>query len=162
MTATYRDLPGYPGCWIDAEGKRIASTVGHVLPADLGLPWVSNNVTEVLGILAGLEALEDGWCGVVYSDSLCAINTVRNCLKKSKPPKWLPAPILARAKTVVARLGEVMYVLLGGHPNRKELAAGFRSDGKPCSEHNVHCDKLCKREGEELAAALATLEEAAK
>jgi len=47
-------------------------------------------------------------------------------------------------------------VLLGGHPNKKELASWIRKDGLPVSKFNVLCDKLC---GERAAEHLKALGE---
>lgn len=141
----------FAAVWVNKIGGRVGFTTGSVTPADLGRPWVSNNLTEVLALVAGLEPLPAGWAGEVFSDSLNAIRAVRDC--ETRPnPDWLPAGIWDRVRGVRRRLGALSFVLLGGHPSKEELAAGKRKDGKPVSVHNVHCDKLCG----EVAAAMLT------
>ncbi|MBA4187572.1 MAG: hypothetical protein C0467_06090 [Planctomycetaceae bacterium] len=128
-------------CHVNAAGERVATGAGFVTPAQVGLPTVTNNVTELLALLAALERLPDGWSGNVYSDSLNAIRRMES--PKTAKFKNCPDQFRERAIEVRARLGKLTFTLLGGHPNRKELAEGRRSDGMPVSQHNVWCDKAC-------------------
>lgn len=124
-----------------AEGTLLKSSGGFVLPSDIGMQTVSNNVTEFYALLASLEALPYGWCGSVFSDSGVTIQRFEdpaNVKMKGIPDEWV-----RRLFNVRRHLGHLQFTLLGGHPNRKELAAGFRKDGKPCSKWNVWCDRYC-------------------
>lgn len=143
------------GSWavvLVAGGKEVFRASGGVTPVSVGLPAVSNNLTETLALLIALECLPDGWAGRAHSDSLNALRCF-NDPDKGKPAH-LPAWLWDRRCAVLKRLGEPAYVLLGGHPNREELAAGVRKDGKPVSEWNVLCDQMCGEENARLAAGV--------
>lgn len=137
-------------CYVSQIGGRVFGQAGHVTPDEVELPWVSNNLTEVLALLLAFEGLPKGWTGPAYSDSLNAIRAVQHAGKVTnhvdRRPTWLPDPIWRRLYCVVRQLGPIEWTLLGGHPNRKELAAGVRKDGKPVSGHNVWCDERCKEQ----------------
>lgn len=117
------------GCTVCAAGERI-----------------SNNTTEMIAVVAGLEAAPDGWEGFVFTDSwvtICRVNTAMGG-GWPKVAKETPPDVVDRLRKQLARPLLFSLVLLGGHPNRKELEAGYRKDGKPVSKHNVWCDEACK------------------
>lgn len=126
-------------CHVSAADDLVAEAVGLVTPADVGLPTVSNNLTELLGLLRGLEALPAGWEGPVYTDSHVTLCRFRPGAKKFN---GIPAPLVERVRAAVARLGHLHLVLLAGHPSEKHLAAGAKK-GRPVSRWNRHCDELC-------------------
>lgn len=136
--ATVAPLAGVP------DGEMQQSESGYVRPLSDGL-LVTNNQTEFVAVMMGLEALPSGWSGAVASDSGVTIGRFRDGNKtKGIPEEWA-----ARAAMVVGRLGTLRWVLLGGHPTRKELDLGIRKDGKLVSRHNVFCDKRCGQLAEE-------------
>lgn len=139
-------------CHVNAAGERVAGASGTVRPADTGFPVVSNNQTEFLALLLCLEALPDGWAGRAFTDSgvtLTRFSHPNTAKTNGLPPAWV-----GRMRVTMDRLGEVEFVLLGGHPSKKELAAGVRKDGKPVSIFNVWCDEQCQRQGADFSAAL--------
>lgn len=142
-------------CHVNARGYRLRSAAGLVLPRDIKLPAVSNNVTEFLALGKCLRALPNGWDGPVCSDSEV---TLARLFWKA-PGKGLPKGWLDYALANLKRLGILCPTLLGGHPNRAELEAGVRADGKPVSIHNVWCDQECTRIGREFLARQRTLAE---
>jgi ribonuclease HI len=135
------------GSWawvhVSAAGEVVAKWSGFVTPADVGLDRVSNNVTELIGLLHGLEALPEGWAGKAYTDS----NVTR--LRFDRPWqakfKGVPQDLIDRVRDAVERVADCEIVLLGGHPTKAELAAGVRADGMPVSKWNVVCDAECCR-----------------
>lgn len=131
-------------CHVDAEGERIWSASGVVLAeeGDEYLSMVTNNQTEFRAMLAGLEALPDGWSGTVYADSLVTIRRFRD----EAGLAGIPLDWRRRMAVVLGRLGRLTYVLLDGHPSRAQLAAGVGKRGNPVSEHNVFVDALCTQE----------------
>jgi ribonuclease HI len=144
-------------CYVGFDGERIYGTGGSLTPADVGLPWVSNNLTEHLAILHAIEQLPERWSGPVYSDSLNAIRTFRQPIP-DKRPTWIPDAIWQRRCAALNAVGNLDFTLLGGHPTKAELAAGKRKDGKPVSTHNAWCDTRC---GEEAAKMTQATEAAA-
>lgn len=131
-------------CHVDEQGERVASGSGGAGPEFFGLhagECVSNNVTEFYALLKAIEPLPEGWSGRILSDS--GVTLTRFKRPEGARMKGLPPSLVGFMRVAVARLGEVEWVLLGGHPNRKQLAEGVRKDGKPVSQHNVWCDKKC-------------------
>lgn len=120
---------------------------GLVLPEEVGLERVTNNLTELLAAVRALEAMPDGWEGVLYTDSQITLYRVERRAATAKQARMagIPPDLIARRDTLHDRLGPYRLSLLGGHPTREELAAGKRRDGMPCSPHNVACDEACGR-----------------
>lgn len=138
-------------CGTDADGNRIVERSG-VVPATENRT-VSNNHTEQIAITLALEAMPDGWSGIVHSDSMIALGRVFKGWKENN----LPENISRRSKIAVGRLGRIETVLLQGHPTKADLECGIgKKRGFPVSVHNVFCDKAC---GEEAKKYLASLEQ---
>lgn len=141
-------------CHVNAANQRIRTASGVVLPRS-SCPLITNNLTEMIALVKGLEALPDGWAGVVYSDSQITLGRLFEGWKMSGIP-----PVLIRQGTAaMARLdwANCNYVLLDGHPTKAQLLAGRGKRGAPVSEHNVFCDKACQKEaaaftGQQVAA----------
>jgi hypothetical protein len=135
--------------WRRVERYETTSDAG-VIEARGAYPTISNNMTELLALVKGLEALPEGWSGRVCSDSKIALGWVFWGYRRT-----LAVPSLcARADAAVARLGRLVPVLHDGHPTRDQLAAGVGKRGNPVSEHNAFCDKECNRVGAEFLARL--------
>lgn len=138
--------------WCHVAGERaVAEGSGAFPPSAYGMATVSNNLTEFAALLFCLEALPDGWAGRVFTDS--GVTLMRFQAPDAVKMNGIPDDLVARLRAVRGRLGELAFVLLGGHPTRKELAAGRRKDGKPVSRWNVWCDHQCGRRGAESLAA---------
>lgn len=131
-------------CGVDRNGNRIIGKSGSI-PAN-GRE-ISNNHTEQIAITLALEAMEDGWSGIVYSDSMVALGRVF----KNWREKNLPANISERSKAAVKRLGAIETVLLQGHPTKADLESGIgKKRNLPVSIHNVWCDKACNLEAKKF------------
>jgi len=126
---------------VSADGTRTRHAFGYITPADLGMPAVSNNHTELLALVLGLEALPAGWTGTVYSDSWVSLQRVFLAAKLANVPPWLVERLQTLQKS--GALKQMTYTLLDGHPTRAELAAGIGKRGHMVSEHNVWCDQQC-------------------
>jgi hypothetical protein len=105
----------------------------------IGGPTVENNFAELLAVVLALESTPA--ITHVYSDSLSAIRRARSPFNSKM--KGIPDWLIDRAQRVKLRSPDVRFILLGGHPTRKELAAGKREDGTPVNRFNVECDRLC-------------------
>lgn len=123
------------------NGELHAERSGVILPSDIGMDTVENNIAETIAVLVALEMLPDGWSGTLYGDNL---NSIRRAEfpEKIKPivPQFIKDRMIAARKRVSPK-----FVLLGGHPNLAEVEAGVRADGKPVSKWNVHADSVCCR-----------------
>lgn len=113
---------------------------GLVLPSDIGMDTVENNITETIAILLALETVPPGWSGTLYGDNL---NSIRRAQEPKAIKKVVPQFIKDRMIAAVARAGAVEYVLLSGHPTKAELEAGVSKEGRPVSQWNIRADKLC-------------------
>lgn len=121
------------------DGAMVAERSGVILPTDIGMETVENNIAETIAIMLGLEALPPGWSGQVFGDNLNSIRRAREPNKiKAIVPKFIKDRIVA-ARSELAPAFE----LLGGHPTKAEVEAGRRADGKLVSKWNVLADKLC-------------------
>lgn len=108
---------------------------------------VTNNQTEMLALIVGLEQLPAGFRGTIYSDSQVTLGRVFMGWKWKNIPGWMHR----RYQKQRARLldwDEIKYVLLDGHPTKAQLQAGRGKRGHPVSEHNVWCDEACRKAGE--------------
>lgn len=146
-------------CLVNAIGGRLFGQAGHIAAAEVApLPWVSNNLTEVVALLLALENLPDGWAGAAFSDSKNAIRAHMAAADLDpRKPGYLPDELWGRMVAARQRLGAIRWTLLGGHPTKHELAAGYRArDNKPVSPHNVWADSACQAAGATYLASLAT------
>lgn len=136
------------------DGMVIAEDSGVVLPADLRTPTVTNNITELIALIAGMEALPVGWNGICVSDSQITIGR----LFWGWQWRHVPQVLITRWQVARSCLGESVTSLhVDGHPTQAQLAAGRGKRGNPVSEHNVWCDQACTAAG---LAYLATFGDA--
>src|SRR4051812_27988621 len=75
-------------CIVDA-GERITCESGIITPEQAGLPAITNNLTELLAIVNGREALPWAWSGTIYSDSWVSLQRVFLAAKLANVPPWL-------------------------------------------------------------------------
>lgn len=133
-------------CGANAAGERVIEQ-GGAWPTQHEDHPVTNNWMEQCAIVRALEAMPEGWSGTMHSDSLCALRRVF----ENASVRNLPKSIQMRTHAAKARLGKVNWVLMKGHPNKEQLAAGEApsSSGKrmlPVSEHQVWYDEECGRQ----------------
>jgi ribonuclease HI len=148
---------------IENEGT-VKETVLHkechsVTPDNIRMPVVTSPNVEVAAIAYGLDEcveiiskseyipLKDRKV-LVRTDCQVAMEWMRGTYNK----RSIPGTILIQVDRVLRRLDlyhiKVEYELLAGHPNRQNLAEGFRMKGErkyPVSKHNVTVDLLCQR-----------------
>ena len=139
----------YAACHVDADGERVWSASGLILadPSNPLFAVVGNNQCEFRALLAGLEALPDGWIGNVYTDSALTIHRFTDPERAGMA--GIPVDWRRRLGQTLARLGGLFFTLLDGHPTRAQLAAGRGKRGNPVSVHQVWCDELCTKIGRE-------------
>lgn len=135
-------------CLVNDQNGRVASASGTLLQADVGLPAVSNNVTELYALILGCESLPTGWRGTVCSDSWISLQRVFRGAKLNNVPPWLCQRLGGLLKS--GHLAECSYELLDGHPTQAELTRGVGKRGHKVSEHNVFCDAECTRRAREV------------
>lgn len=129
-------------CAVDSEGERIAGSMGFILaPVYIdGKPCdVSNNLTEFMAAVQGLEAMPAGWNGVVCTDSQVTLGR----LSQGWALNNLPKELIDRGSVALQRLGSIAWILLDGHPTKAQLKARIGKRGNPVSVHNVWCDQAC-------------------
>lgn len=133
------------GTWayvlVDDDGQSLDEQSGIVTAAGAGVGAVTNNYTEFLALVLGMEALPEGWRGTIFSDSMISLGRLFRGWKMT----GIPAPLVKRGGIALQRLDlvNVRHVLLDGHPTRAQLRAGVGKRGNPVSVWNVRCDTLC-------------------
>jgi ribonuclease HI len=137
-------------CVVDANGQQQRHASGWMSPAEMDADTVTNNHTELLALVLGLEALDEGFAGTVYSDSWVSLQRVFLAAKLNNVPAWLVDRLQAIQKS--GRLATVSYKLLDGHPTKAQLEAGIGKRGNPVSAWNVWCDEQCSAVAREVSA----------
>lgn len=139
------------GTWafviVSKEGEEQMRGSGFISASQVGLPYVTNNYTELLAAVEGLEQMPEGWDGFVLTDS----NVTRCRILPSCPnPKMngIPVDLQRRLTFCKNRLGRYGVILLSGHPTKNQLAEGFGKHHLPVSKWNVLCDDLCRKAGQ--------------
>lgn len=131
-------------CLVNAADERVTCNSGVITPAGAHLPAITNNLTELLAILNGREALPYAWTGVIHSDSWVSLQRVFLHAKLANVPPWL----VTRLQTLQRDgwFSGCSWKLLDGHPTKAHLAVGTGKRGGPVSIHNVFCDAECTRQ----------------
>lgn len=131
-------------CHVARHKIRVAEGSGVITPGECGLPEITNNLTEFLAVVRGLQNLPAGWSGTVYSDSRITLGRFFESWSMKGIPLWL----VQEGGEAMARLDwqNCRGVLLDGHPTKKQLASGLGKRGNPVSIFNVWCDKACGQE----------------
>lgn len=139
-------------CAVDIHNERIVRRSGFVPVTETR--DVTNNNTELIALVLALEALHDGWSGLVCSDSKLALGTLfQGWNARKQPPN-----IIRRGMRAIARLGHIETMLLQGHPTKADLAKGVgKRRGLPVSPHNVWCDEACNLEKLKYAQRTASV-----
>src|SRR5689334_20831913 len=112
----------YGGTWAYrhvnlAAGDRVDGRSGVVTNERFGA-LVTNNAMEFFAVLRALEALPDGWTGVVGSDSQCTIQRWKGDRRSFKGIPWEWSQ---RMMVVLARLGQLDWDQLVGHPSAADI-----------------------------------------
>jgi len=123
------------------DGKVIGKESGIVLPKEVKLPKITNNLTELYAAMKALAYLGTAdWTGRIYTDSQVTLHRITTGTKFAGIPDWMVDNILN-----MRRHRKWSAKLVGGHPTKRELIAGFNRRGKPVSKWNVACDVECQR-----------------
>jgi ribonuclease HI len=146
------------GTWaarLVVDGQVTRESSGVITPTEAELLAITNNLTEMLALVEGLEMLPFGWQGTIYSDSMVTLGRAFLGWKWHNVPLWLQREYW-QARERLMHWDELTFVLLDGHPTKAQLAAGVGKRGHPVSEHNVWCDHACQQVGERLKLSTAT------
>ncbi len=131
------------------RGFVVSEKSGVITPETAELPTITNNLTEMLAMIRGLQSLPSEWTGTIYSDSQITLGRVFRGWKWKGIPLWMHNEF-QKERARLFHWDWIDHVLLQGHPTRAELVAGIGSRGYPVSEHNVWCDMACGRMAEEF------------
>lgn len=136
--------------WVLIENDQIIKEGnGIVLPTDVGLPVITNNLMELQAALSGISQMEKGWEGTLWTDS--QVTFFR--LGSSESFGGIPAKM--RAQCLELRRARRWQVkLLKGHPTQVMLNKGYVTNhlGKhiPVNKWNVYCDEKCQQLAKEF------------
>lgn len=137
-------------CMVDAQGTLLRHASGWVNPVEMNTEAVTNNHTELMALVLGLEALPETFAGTIYSDSWVSLQRVFLAAKLNNVPQWLIDRLQAIQRS--GRLATLRFQLLDGHPTRAQLDAGIGKRGNPVSKWNVWCDEQCSALAREVSA----------
>jgi ribonuclease HI len=145
------------GTWafrIVSDNKVICERGGVITPVQAGLPKITNNLTEMLAVIRGLQELRvaPDWTGTICSDSMITLGRIFDGWKWTGIPLWLHKEYQA-VRLHFRCWDEIDHILLSGHPTKSQLMAGIGRGGRPVSIHNVWCDKECSKQSEGLVRA---------
>lgn len=116
---------------------------GWITPREARTEAITNNLTEMLALVRGLQLLPARWTGTIYSDSQVTLGRAFEGWKWQNIPPWLHHEY-REARKHLMHWDELQHVLLDGHPTIAHLAAGTGKRGHPVSEHNRWCDEACQ------------------
>lgn len=136
-------------CLVDAAGERVQCDSGIITPEQAQLTAITNNLTELLAIIKGREALPYAWTGTIHSDSWVSLQRVFLAAKLKNVPPWLVERLQKLQRD--GWFSGCNWKLLDGHPTKAQLAAGVGKRGAPVSIHNVWADAECNRRAREVA-----------
>lgn len=140
--------------WRRVINRQVSSQgVAIITPDGAKLPAITNNLTEMLALVNGLESLPEHWIGTVCSDSQVTLGRAFMGWKWKNIPMWLHHEFQFHRKRLV-NYEKFKYVLLDGHPTRAQLLSGVGKRGHPVSEHNVWCDQACGLKAQAFAAGM--------
>ena len=108
---------------------------------------ITNNLTELLAMIYGLEKLPADFKGTICSDSQITLGRVFWGWQWSNIPGWMHQRFqVARGR--LQNFGLITPLQLDGHPTEAQLEARIGKRGNPVSIHNVWCDRACGEAGQ--------------
>ena len=133
--------------WIGSDNQPIKSGWGIITPEDLGVPKITNNMTELIAAVRALTSVPPDWAGTLYTDS--KVTRIRLTFGE----KFKNIPQCIRQKVLNLRRNRRWKVVqVAGHPTQEDLLAGFRvGTTLPVSIHNVSCDLKCQELAKEFS-----------
>lgn len=137
----------YGGTWawvLVHEDKIVASESG-ILPAKDGP--VTNNQTELLAIIEGLQEIPLHSVAEICSDSNVSLGRVFRGSSFNNIPFWMETRLKQSIK-YFSYWNQFSYTLLDGHPTKAQLASGVGRHGHPVSKWNKLADDLCRAEAD--------------
>lgn len=122
--------------WVFVEDGCISwRDSGIILPSDVGLPMITNNVMELYAACEAIETMAGNW-KFLYCDSMVTINRLVN----KRTFKGVPESLKMRVKKLRLDADTVRFV--DGHPTKEQLADPERFN---VSKWNVACHEECQR-----------------
>lgn len=141
------------------QAGKVVSEAGYFIDCEKsGVPSYTNNVTEMMALVKGLQQLPVDWNGTVFSDSMITLGRAFLSWKWKGVPLWLRNSFETQAKRLIN--WEILgHTLLAGHPTKSQLACGIGRHDLPVSEHNVWCDNACNEAKPRVLGAITVTEE---
>lgn len=136
--------------WVHTiDGSPTTHDSGIIYPNNVRSLFVSNNVSEYIALLKGLNSLDSEWRGTIYSDSQITFGRFHLGWKNKNIPQYL-IKVLDRTRDRLVYWKNIKWVLLEGHPTKIDLYRGYGKSGRPVSIWNQWCDEECNRRAQEL------------
>ncbi len=126
----------------------VHSSGSGVIGVSSDWPTVSNNYSEMMAMIRGLEAISTYR---VLFDVSCDSAVTIGRIVNSYAWRNLPNDLVLRYQKLRERFNDfkgIDFVQLDGHPTRDQLRSGIGHRGHPVSQWNVWCDKQCRESGD--------------
>lgn len=140
---------------LDASEQHILVEHADVIPANFTNPFITNNLTEMLAIIAALPHISPDADVHIFSDSQITLGRLFQGWKWKNIPLWLHARYQAQRQRL-PKFHSYQYTLLSGHPTQAHLATGIGKRGYPVSIHNAWCDHACTQAAKSYTALQPT------
>lgn len=132
--------------WCLVQGDVLLSRDGGFISIfDMGYDVVTNNQTELLAVIKGLEFLPDDLDQLeICSDSNITLGRIFKNFTFNNIPGWMERDLREHKKRLI-NFHKFTYTLIDGHPTVAQLESGFGKRGHPTSRWNVLADNMCNR-----------------
>lgn len=140
------------------NGEAVRENAGVITLKDSEMPRVSNNLSEMLALLKGLNILPFDWRGTVFSDSKITLGRAfaNWHWSKTELPDWMLNQLLNQ-KARLVHWNQIHCALLDGHPTKAQLQSGFGKRGHRVHEHQKWCDEACTKQANKYKRWLDSL-----
>lgn len=141
-------------CLVDADDNLLYEDSG-ILATKFTGGKVTNNQTELLAVIKGLQTIQRDMVIHVLSDSEITLGRVFSGYSMENIPDWM-AEQLDEERKRLTQFKKFKHTLLSGHPTKSQLEMGIGKRGHPTSIWNKRVDDLCRLAGENYMGWEAT------
>ena len=135
-------------CMVKWDGTLLYEDYDVVRPSKFSAGVVTNNQTELLAVIRGLQTVHRDQVIHIYSDSEITLGRLFKGYAMENIPAWMVEELDAEIKRLHL-FRKFKYTLLSGHPTKAQLETGIGKRGHPVSEWNKRADTLCNRVAQE-------------
>lgn len=137
-------------CMVNHLDQLVWKNSGIISPEDMETPFVTNNQTELLAVIYGLQRVMTSENDLeVCSDSQITLMRVFGHSPFNNIPEWM-INLLRWEQKRLTYFKKFTHTLMDGHPTKAQVESGIGKKGHVTSKWNVLCDKLCNEQAEKF------------